>query len=184
MPNSIQKHPERHYWWLVLTDTLTNMLPGISRKRKMRSKVWWFTGFCNSHYVSHFAAFFIVVGAKTSIAESCIDFYLCVLTVPPFSPRRKTGRLQKLFTFQISVKPSFRRKTHIFCTEFSFWKIKYGYIQTVSQVCTPPSFLHKERHRTSCQRQTVNETFPPPHLSMRRRSVESEERKKRFFVLW
>jgi hypothetical protein len=27
-------------------------------------------GFCNSHYVSHFAAFFIVVGAKTSIAES------------------------------------------------------------------------------------------------------------------
>ena len=26
--------------------------------------------FCNSHDVSHFAAFFIVVGAKTSVAES------------------------------------------------------------------------------------------------------------------
>ena len=56
-------------WW---ADTPTSMLPGISRKRKVRSKVWWFTGFCNSHYVSHFAAFFIDVGTKTSVAESCI----------------------------------------------------------------------------------------------------------------
>ena len=31
---------------------------------------------CNSHYVSHFAAFFIVVGAKTSIAES-VDTLFC-----------------------------------------------------------------------------------------------------------
>ena len=30
--------------------------------------------FCNSHYVSHFAASFIVVGAKTSVAESCMAF--------------------------------------------------------------------------------------------------------------
>ncbi len=29
---------------------------------------------CNSHYVSHFAAFFIVVGAKTSVAESRMAF--------------------------------------------------------------------------------------------------------------
>ena len=28
--------------------------------------------FCNSHDLSHFTAFFIVVGAKTSIAESVI----------------------------------------------------------------------------------------------------------------
>jgi len=27
---------------------------------------------CRSHYVSHFAAFFIVVGAKTSVAESVV----------------------------------------------------------------------------------------------------------------
>ncbi len=27
--------------------------------------------FCNSHYVSHFAAFFIVARAKISVAESC-----------------------------------------------------------------------------------------------------------------
>ena len=29
---------------------------------------------CNSHYVSHFAAFFIVVGTKTSVAESRMAF--------------------------------------------------------------------------------------------------------------
>ena len=41
-------------------------------RRNVRSKIWWFTRFCNSSYVSHFAAFFIVVEAKTSVAESCI----------------------------------------------------------------------------------------------------------------
>ena len=58
--------------WGVWADTPTSILPGITRKCKVRSKFWWFTGFCNSHYVSHFAAFFIDVGAKTSVAESCI----------------------------------------------------------------------------------------------------------------
>ena len=36
----------------------------------MRSKIRWFTEFCNSHYVSHFAAFFIVARAKISVVES------------------------------------------------------------------------------------------------------------------
>ena len=40
--------------------------------RNMRSKIRWFTEFCNSHYVSHFAAFFIVTGAKISVVESCL----------------------------------------------------------------------------------------------------------------
>jgi hypothetical protein len=48
--------------WEGSTDTQTSMLPGKSRKRNVRSKSWWFTRSCNSHYVSHFAAFFIVVG--------------------------------------------------------------------------------------------------------------------------
>jgi len=68
--NDQSRHQGERGW----ADTPTSMLPGMSRKRKMRSKFWWFTGFCNSHYVSHFAAFFIDVGAKTSVAESCIDF--------------------------------------------------------------------------------------------------------------
>ena len=40
----------------------------------MRSKIRWLTEFCNSHYVSHFAAFFIDTGAKISVVESCLWF--------------------------------------------------------------------------------------------------------------
>ena len=58
--------------------------PGGSRKRKMRSKVRWLAGFCNSHYVSHFAASFIDVGAKTSIAESGNLYKFCIKFV--FAP--------------------------------------------------------------------------------------------------
>ena len=43
-------------------------------------KVLMTHGFCNSHDVSHFAAFFIVVGAKTSVAES-VD-YVILFTTP------------------------------------------------------------------------------------------------------
>ena len=44
--------------------------------------------FCNSHDVSHFAAFFIVVGAKTSVAES-VDLVISFL---PESSHRSRGR--------------------------------------------------------------------------------------------
>ena len=47
------------------------MLSGISRKRSIRSNPYWFTEFCNSQCLSHFAAPFIVVRAETSVAESC-----------------------------------------------------------------------------------------------------------------
>ena len=60
--------------WVGFADTQISILPGISRKCNVRSKIWWFTKICNSHYVSHFAAFFIVVGAKTSVAESRMAF--------------------------------------------------------------------------------------------------------------
>ncbi|CAI0427909.1 unnamed protein product, partial [Linum tenue] len=36
----------------------------------LRSKTRWFTGFCNSHQVSHFATFFIDARAEISVAES------------------------------------------------------------------------------------------------------------------
>jgi hypothetical protein len=42
--------------------------------RNLRSKTRWFTGFCNSHQVSHFAAFFIDARAEISVAESRFDF--------------------------------------------------------------------------------------------------------------
>ena len=44
--------------------------------RNLRSKTRWFTGFCNSHQVSHFATFFIDARAEISVAESrfgCTD---------------------------------------------------------------------------------------------------------------
>ena len=47
---------------------------------RLRSKIWWFTGFCNSHYVSHFAAFFIVARTKISVVKSRnIWFYNIIL---------------------------------------------------------------------------------------------------------
>jgi len=48
-------------------------------QRNMRSKIRWFTRFCNSHYVSQFAAFFIDARAKRSTVKSCryICFFFC-----------------------------------------------------------------------------------------------------------
>ena len=41
------------------------------RERHLRSKIRWFTEFCNSHYVSQLAAFFIDARAKRSAVKSC-----------------------------------------------------------------------------------------------------------------
>ncbi|KAL2453159.1 Regulator of rDNA transcription protein 15 [Abeliophyllum distichum] len=58
--------------------------------RNLRSKTRWFTGFCNSHQVSHFAAFFIDARAEISVAES--RFKLETRLVPRSTPR--TGASQ------------------------------------------------------------------------------------------
>ena len=52
-------------------DSEAGMLSGVSRKRSIRSSPCWFTEFCKSQCLSHFAAPFIVVRAETSVAESC-----------------------------------------------------------------------------------------------------------------
>lgn len=44
-------------------------------ERNLRSKTRWFTGFCNSHQVSHFATFFIDARAEISVAESRVDSF-------------------------------------------------------------------------------------------------------------
>lgn len=43
--------------------------------RNLRSKTRWFTGFCNSHQVSHFATFFIDARAEISVAESHVSLH-------------------------------------------------------------------------------------------------------------
>ena len=42
----------------------------------VRSKIWWFTLSCNSHYISRFAAFFIVTRTKTSVVKSDFLFFV------------------------------------------------------------------------------------------------------------
>lgn len=58
--------------------------------RNLRSKTRWFTGFCNSHQVSHFATFFIDARAKISVAESRLDILKTTkpLERTPFPGRR------------------------------------------------------------------------------------------------
>jgi hypothetical protein len=69
-------------WRLIRTDTQRGVLSGLSRERNLRSKIWWFTEFCNSHYVSHFAAFFIVTRTKISVAKSCSRFVFRLKVTP------------------------------------------------------------------------------------------------------
>lgn len=54
------------------------MPSGGSLGRNLRSKTRWFTGFCNSHHVSHFATFFIDARAEISVAESHLSFSLAL----------------------------------------------------------------------------------------------------------
>ena len=58
------------------TDTQPSILPGIFLVMQCAFKVLMIPKSCNSFYISHFAAFFIVVGAKKSIAESCITLVM------------------------------------------------------------------------------------------------------------
>ncbi|KAK7365345.1 hypothetical protein VNO78_39890 [Psophocarpus tetragonolobus] len=69
---------DRFSWWAlpgslavtkgILVSRLCPQPNGFGRN--LRSKTRWFTGFCNSHQVSHFATFFIDARAEISVAES------------------------------------------------------------------------------------------------------------------
>ncbi|CAN6989793.1 unnamed protein product, partial [Brassica rapa subsp. trilocularis] len=54
----------------TICDTQANVPRPEGLGRNLRSKTRWFTGFCNSHQVSHFATFFIDARAEISVAES------------------------------------------------------------------------------------------------------------------
>uniref|UniRef100_A0A6N2NK60 Senescence-associated protein n=1 Tax=Salix viminalis TaxID=40686 RepID=A0A6N2NK60_SALVM len=58
----------------TMRDTQADV-PSTRRPRALRSKTRWFTGFCNSHQVSHFATFFIDARAEISVAESRSDYH-------------------------------------------------------------------------------------------------------------
>ena len=61
---------QHHRCWDLFTET-EPCIPITNNGCNVRSKIWWFTESCNSHYVSHFAAFFIVLWAKRSIVKWC-----------------------------------------------------------------------------------------------------------------
>ncbi len=56
------------------TGTPTDMLPDYPEAQGAFKDLMTHWS-CDSHYLSHFAAFFIVVGAKTSVAESVRIFW-------------------------------------------------------------------------------------------------------------
>ena len=75
-------HIKSKSMWLRTSWHSNRHAPQNTKERKMRSKIRWFTEFCNSHYLSHFAAFFIDARAKRSVAESCMYFYNIKFDIP------------------------------------------------------------------------------------------------------
>lgn len=51
----------------------------VTHNCSMRSKLRWFTEFCNSQLISRFAAFFIVMVAEVSTAKNCEYFHFLFL---------------------------------------------------------------------------------------------------------
>ncbi|CAN7092548.1 unnamed protein product, partial [Brassica rapa subsp. narinosa] len=54
----------------TICDTQADVPSARRLGAQLRSKTRWFTGFCNSHQVSHFATFFIDARAEISVVES------------------------------------------------------------------------------------------------------------------
>ena len=74
--------------------------------RNLRSKTRWFTGFCNSHQVSHFATFFIDARAEISVAESRFRFSINQARVAAEAPR--PGRLPNALFVRVPWRGSRR----------------------------------------------------------------------------
>ena len=60
-----------HPRWMTIRHS-DRHAPGRTQERHLRSKIRWFTEFCNSHYLSQLAAFFIDAWAKRSTVKSCL----------------------------------------------------------------------------------------------------------------
>ena len=56
------------------TDTETGKPSGEAWRHNAHSNLYWFTEFCYSACLSHFAAPFIVIPAKASNAENCVGY--------------------------------------------------------------------------------------------------------------
>lgn len=59
-----------------------------THKCNLRSRVRWFTEFCNSHDLSQFAALFIDLGTKVSTVTSCLGFLCFYVNISLIISRR------------------------------------------------------------------------------------------------
>ena len=66
----VQRNSHKVYWLSGVCGHSNKHTPGSIPEVQCAFKDLMIHESCRSHYVSHFAAFFIVVGAKTSVAES------------------------------------------------------------------------------------------------------------------
>lgn len=73
--------------------------------RNLRSKTRWFTGFCNSHQVSHFATFFIDARAEISVAESRFRF-----SIETARPRARTANGLRRRALSVGVPWRYSRR--------------------------------------------------------------------------
>ena len=61
----------RKFYSMKWLNTEAGMLPGKPWERNAHSRFSWFTEFCKSQCLSHFAALFLEMWAETSLAEGC-----------------------------------------------------------------------------------------------------------------
>ena len=140
--------------------------PRNTKECNVRSKIRWFTEFCNSHYVSHFAAFFIDARTKRSVVESCfkqIIKIICLIVQKKFhkddilflGPALANHfKVPKLHTVKASTKEKI----------FQCWKISLGNDpsagspkETLLRILLP---LNDQVCPTSRQKPTVANQFP------------------------
>ena len=118
--------------------------PQNTKERKMRSKIRWFTEFCNSHYLSHFAAFFIDARAKRSVVESCTlsfqGFSLKTYSLIPYTCSR-------VYKNVIDTQTDLKRSIHYITTNLSFPKCLQN--------------MHRRKNEWNKQQQTCTCSFKP-----------------------
>ena len=79
-----QRRAKQARFFAFETNTQTDMLL-VDQERHLRSKIRWFTEFCNSHYLLQLAAFFVDAWAWRSTVKSC----LLIFNIPTKSKQQK-----------------------------------------------------------------------------------------------
>ena len=127
------RHPQRGRE-IEVDDAERGILGAEAHECNMRSKFRWFAEFCNSHYVSHFAAFFIVARAKISTVKSFRSFrfriYMCVVkhtTRPHTIVHKQKSLVVDAVVTPLSAYIQVRKHIYIHQETSTFRKGWYGF---------------------------------------------------------